>query len=117
MAEGFWSHPDFTLDKAKAAYKWIGIEHYFSPPDELALIEQVATGDYRDCGLFAVWWWDIHERQDNAPDAPFALPAGYTQFRFRSDKPVHDGYPVIIAGEPKDYESILPIGTIVVVRC
>jgi hypothetical protein len=117
MADGFWTHPDFTLAKAHYAFQWAGIEHYFKLPDELVLIEHVAAGDYKDCGLFAVWWWDIHERQDNTPDAPFALPAGYTQFRFRSYESVHDGYPVIIAGEPKAYESTLPLGTIVTVRC
>lgn len=117
MADGFWSHPEFTLDKAQYAFKWAGIEHYSKPPDELVLIEHVATGDYVDCGLFAVWWWDIHDKPGHPSDAPFALPAGYTQFLFRSYEPDGDGYPVTVAAEPKPYDTTLPLGTIVTVRC
>jgi hypothetical protein len=113
---GFWSHPDFTLEQARAAYKWVGIEHYFSPPDALTSIEIVASGSYPNCSLFAVWWWDI-TNQEREPDAPMAIPAGYTQFSFRSYESVNGEYFVMIAAEPRPIESTLPIGTIVAVRC
>jgi len=108
---GFWAHPDFTLDRARQAMAWINFQY---TPDELMLIERVASGDYKDCALHAIWWW---ERVPEKPDHPFTLPAGFTQFSFRSYEPVNGEYLVTVAGEPKDYESTLPLGTIVTVRC
>ena len=109
---GFWSHPDLTLDKAQYAIQWLKWQY---EPDEIVLIEHVASGDYSDCRLHAIWWWDVPQATDR--DAPFALPAGFTEFRFRSYEPLNNEYLVTAAGEPRDYDTTLPMGTVVTVRC
>ena len=114
MSDGFWSHPDFTLEMALYAFKWLKADSPDITPAETVLIEHVASGDYADCNLYAVWWWAITERKE---DDPFAIPAGYTKFRFRSYDVENGNYLVTLLVDPQPYNALLPEGTVVRVYC
>lgn len=114
MTDGFWSHPDFTLEMALYSFEWLQVVSLERTPDETVLIEHVASGDYADCNLYAVWWWTVTERK---ADTPFAIPAGYTKFQFRSYEVDENNYLVTLMTDPKEYDTVLPIGTVVRVYC
>lgn len=105
---GNWVYPGLTL--AYAIDHFNSVEWFPNPPLAIETIDHAATPDYTGCRFHAVWWWKF-----DTPEFPFG-GAGFTEFKFLDTTPTEDGYKVLMAGDPDNYEYWLPAGTIVTVR-
>ena len=112
MVEGFWTHPDFTLEMAYYAFNWA--LQWEAP--HINLIEHAASGNYQDYRLYAIWWLDVSTLWKAEPRFPFAIPGGFTEFHFRSFVPVDEQYLVTWTVKAQGHDSLFPCGTIVYVR-
>jgi hypothetical protein len=114
MVEGFWSHPDFTLEMALYAFVWA--LQWDTARHDITTIEEVASDRYLHDRLYAVWWLDVSVLWETEENIPFAIPGGFTEFQFRSYQPVNGEYEVTWVDTPHVHETCFPVGTIVYVR-
>jgi hypothetical protein len=114
MVEGFWAHPDFTLEMAQYAFSWA--LQWDTPRHDITTIEMVASDRYLHDRLYAVWWLDVSVLSETEEHIPFAIPGGFTEFQFRSYQPVNGEYAVTWVDTPHVHETCFPYGTIVYVR-